>query len=52
MVAPRIIGLTLSACEATHVALDSLNGAKIIRVPPGYSSSFDRNFAVLTRPHR
>ncbi|RQZ09186.1 exotoxin [Burkholderia stagnalis] len=47
--APRIIDLMLAACEATHVALDSLNGATIVRVPTGYASSFDRNMAVATR---
>ncbi|KVN08198.1 exotoxin [Burkholderia stagnalis] len=47
--APRIIDLMLAACEATHVALDSLNGATIVRVPTGYASSFDRHMAVATR---
>ncbi|WGY69869.1 hypothetical protein KEC55_07850 [Burkholderia cepacia] len=47
--APRIIDLMLAACEATHVALDSLNGATIVRVPSGYASSFDRHMAVATR---
>ncbi|WP_232457365.1 hypothetical protein [Burkholderia ubonensis] len=44
--APRIIDLMLAACEATHVALDSQNGATIIHVPAGYASSFDRHMAV------
>lgn len=47
--APRIIDLMLAACETTHVELDSLNGATIIRVPTGYASSFDRHMAVATR---
>ena len=47
--APRIIDLMLAACEATHVALDTVNGATIVRVPTGYASSFDRHMAVATR---
>ncbi|KVM92400.1 exotoxin [Burkholderia stagnalis] len=47
--ATRIIDLMLAACEATHAALDSLNGATIVRVPTGYASSFDRRMAVATR---
>ncbi|KVV12428.1 patatin-like phospholipase family protein [Burkholderia ubonensis] len=47
--APRIIDLMLAACEATHVALDSRNGATIVHVPTGYASSFDRHMAVATR---
>ncbi|KUZ51153.1 hypothetical protein WT83_17295 [Burkholderia territorii] len=31
--APRIIDLMLVACEATHGALDKVNGAPIMRVP-------------------
>lgn len=41
--APRIIDLMLAANEASHVALDTKNGATIIHVPTGYASSFDRN---------
>ncbi|KVO43405.1 patatin-like phospholipase family protein [Burkholderia ubonensis] len=44
--APRIIDLMLAACEATHVALDSLNGATIVHMPTGYASSFDRYMSV------
>lgn len=47
--APHIIDLMLAACEATHLALDSLNGAKIVRVPTSYASSFDRHMAIATR---
>lgn len=47
--APRIIDLMLAACEATHVALDRLNGATIVRVPTGYASSFDRHMPIETR---
>lgn len=47
--AMRIIDLMLAACEETHVALDTVNGATIIRVPPGYASSFGRHMAVVTR---
>ncbi|PAJ82771.1 hypothetical protein CJO71_02750 [Burkholderia ubonensis] len=47
--ASRIIDLMLAACEATHVALDSLNGASIVHVPTGYADSFDRYMPVATR---
>ncbi|WP_175837117.1 patatin-like phospholipase family protein [Burkholderia anthina] len=47
--APRIIDLMLSTCEATHVELDTINGATIVRVPTGYASSFDRHMAITTR---
>ncbi|MFA8326763.1 patatin-like phospholipase family protein [Burkholderia ubonensis] len=47
--ASRIIDLMLAACEATHVALDSLSGASIVRVPTGYVSTFDRHMPVATR---
>lgn len=47
--APRIIDLMLAANEAAHVALDSQNGATIVRVPTGYASSFDRNISLATR---
>ncbi|MCX5545702.1 patatin-like phospholipase family protein [Paraburkholderia sp. CNPSo 3076] len=47
--APRIIDLMLAANEAAHVALDTKNGATIVRVPTGYASSFDRNMAPEVR---
>lgn len=46
---PRIIDLMLAACEATHVTLDSLNGATIVRVPTSYASSFDRHMKTEIR---
>jgi NTE family protein len=47
--APRIIDLLLASNEASHIALDSKDGATIIRVPTGYASSLDRNMAASTR---
>ncbi|MDQ7981337.1 patatin-like phospholipase family protein [Paraburkholderia sp. SARCC-3016] len=47
--APRIIDLMLSSNEAAHVALDTANGAEIVRVPTGYASSFDRNMPIELR---
>lgn len=47
--APRIIDLLLASNEASHVALDTKNGATIIRVPTGYASSLDRNMPTEIR---
>lgn len=47
--APRMIDLLLASNEASHVELDTKNGAQIIRVPTGFASSFDRNMATATR---
>lgn len=47
--APRIIDLLLASNEATHIALDTKDGATIVRVPTGYASSLDRNMAAATR---
>lgn len=47
--APRIIDLMLASNEASHVALDTHNGASIVSVPTGYASSFDRSMSQATR---
>lgn len=47
--APRIIDLLLASNEASHVALDTKNGAHIVSVPTGYASSFDRKMPAATR---
>lgn len=47
--APRIIDLLLASNEASHVALDTKNGATIVHVEAGYASSFDRNMPIATR---
>ncbi|MBP0714796.1 patatin-like phospholipase family protein [Burkholderia sola] len=47
--APRMIDIMLASNEDSHVALDMVNGATIVRVPTGYASSFDRHMAVATR---
>lgn len=47
--APRIIDLLLASNEASHVALDTHNGAHIVSVPTGYASSFDRSMSQATR---
>ncbi len=47
--APRIIDLLLASNEQSHIALDSKNGATIVRVPTGYASSFARNMDIATR---
>ncbi|WP_334034775.1 patatin-like phospholipase family protein [Burkholderia cepacia] len=47
--APRMIDIMLASNEDTHAALDTVNGATIVRVPTGYASSFDRHMPVATR---
>lgn len=47
--APRIIDLLLASNEASHVALDTHNGAHIVPVSTGYASSFDRSMSQATR---
>lgn len=47
--APRIIDLLLASNEASHIALDTKDGATIVRVPTGYASSLDRNMPASTR---
>ncbi|HEY1999920.1 patatin-like phospholipase family protein [Paraburkholderia sp.] len=47
--APRIIDLLLASNEASHIALDSKEGATIVRVPTGYASSLDRNMPAAIR---
>lgn len=47
--APRIIDLLLASNEASHIALDSHEGATIVTVPTGYASSLDRNMPAATR---
>lgn len=47
--APRIIDLMLASNEASHVALDTHNGARIVPVQTGYASSFDRKMPQATR---
>ncbi|WP_324251288.1 patatin-like phospholipase family protein [Burkholderia sp. B21-005] len=47
--APRMIDIMLASNEDSHLALDTLSGATIVRVPTGYASSFDRRMAVATR---
>ncbi|RRA01928.1 patatin-like phospholipase family protein [Burkholderia cepacia] len=47
--APRMIDIMLASNEATHFALDTLNGAMFVRVPTGYASSFDRHMTAATR---
>lgn len=47
--APRIIDLLLASNEASHVALDTKNGATIVRVQTGYASSLDRNMSTAIR---
>lgn len=47
--APRIIDLLLASNEASHVELDTKNGATIVLVPTGYASSLDRNMPTAIR---
>jgi len=47
--APRIIDLLLASNEDSHVALDTKNGATIVRVQTGYASSLDRNMPTAIR---
>jgi NTE family protein len=47
--APRMIDLLLASNEASHVALDTRNGAVIVPVETAYASSFDRNMSAATR---
>jgi NTE family protein len=47
--APRMIDLLLASNEASHIALDTHNGAVIVPVETAYASSFDRNMSLVTR---
>lgn len=47
--APRFIDLMLASNEGARVALDTRNGATIVRVETAYASSFDRNMAPAIR---
>ncbi len=47
--APRIIDLMLASNEASHVALDTHNGAHIVPVSTGFAGSFDKSMPTATR---
>ena len=47
--APRIIDLLLASNEASHIALDTKDGATIVKVQTGYASSLDRNMPAAIR---
>ncbi|MCL6468160.1 MAG: hypothetical protein I4O48_07540 [Ralstonia sp.] len=41
--------MLLASNEASHVALDTHNGAHIVPIQTGYASSFDRAMPTATR---
>jgi len=47
--APRIIDMLLASNEASHVALDTKNGAHIIPIETAFASSFDRHMTSAIR---